>query len=356
MFEKILDGKGKWAFAIVLTGMAITGCGTSERWQAIEGCSWNTVYHVKYLGDPSLKDSVTEVFNIVDASLSVFNPASLVAAVNSSRTTAVDSHFINVFNVSRLVSEWSKGAFDPTVGPLIDLWGFGLKDSLLADSLITPVMIDSVMQSVGIAECRLQGDTIIKKSGDTRFNFSAIAKGYGCDLMAEMFRRNNVDDFMIEIGGELSLGGTNPRGREWVVQIDAPTEGYDYRKPGIFKVSLSNCGVATSGNYRNNRKLNQGKRIGHTINALTGYPIQTEMLSATIIAASTTEADALATACMAMPIDEACRMISEISGVEAMFVLDAGVDETTVPEAWRRIQINDGMMLVCTGGFPQAVE
>lgn len=176
---------------------------------------------------------------------------------------------------------------------------------------------------MGIGRCRLQGDRIIKAKPGTEFNFSAITKGYGADLVGEMLRRNGCDDYMVEIGGEMALSGVNSRGEPWHVMIDAPCDADTAHvlHERLAIIHVTDCGVATSGNYRNFKRTASGRKH-HTISPVTGRPVMTSTLSATVIAPDAMLADALATSCMAMPLDSALAMIEAWPGTAAMIVAE----------------------------------
>lgn len=284
---------------------------------------WNTVYHITYQGSPQLQDSIIPIFNEVGHSLSVFEPNSLVSQLNAGDSILADSHLLTVYIASRKINEMSDGNFDPTVSPLIDAWGFGKGHTPGADTLA----IDSIMKFIGIGKTYCKGNVIYKEDIRTRFNFSAIAKGYGCDAVGEMFRRNGVENYMVEIGGELALHGKSPSGKDWNIAVDAPIEGSLPGEKSAYILSLTDVGIATSGNYRNFREDN-GQKTSHTISPVTGRPFIGEILSATVIAPSCMEADALATACMASS-PEAAKSLLENSNVEGLLIFPDSVWTTT---------------------------
>ncbi len=260
-----------------------------------EGMIWNTTFHITYKGAPELKDSILAVLNDVGKSLNVFDENSLVSKLNSGDSILADHHLLKVYSESRIINEASKGLFDPTLSPLISAWGFGPGHTASAD----PTAIDSILSFVGISKTSLSGKYIVKNDRRTQFNFSAIAKGYGCDQVAEMLIRNGVKDYLVEIGGEIATGGRGPKGRLWKISIDKPIEtDSSERHDSQTIIEVTNAGIATSGNYRNFRKEN-GSKFGHTLSPVTGRPVATDVASATIIAPSAMEADAVATACLA---------------------------------------------------------
>ncbi len=280
------------------------------------GAVWGTTYHITYSGQRDLSDSIIAVMKNIDDQLSMFSPTSTVSQVNRNEDPSIGSDFIRIFELSKHLSSLSGGAFDPTVGPLTELWGFG---TATVDSVPSRQAIDSVMTAVGIRDCFISDGKIIKKSPQTRFDFSSIAKGYGVDAVGAMLSRNGCSDFLVEIGGEILTRGRNPRGLPWRVQIDAPQSGQTAHE-AMAVIPLNDAAVATSGNYRNYREVN-GTRFGHTLDPLSGHPVVTSTLSATVIAPDCATADGLATACMVMNPTASLDMINSLDGVEALIVV-----------------------------------
>lgn len=284
------------------------------------GAVWGTTYSITYTSDRDLTDSVIAVMRQVEDELSMFAPSSTVSLVNQGANPDVGSMFVDVFTLSQQINRISGGAFDPTVGPLTNLWGFGYKHQ--SDSILpTDLQIDSILVAVGIDDCRIENNKVIKKHPSTVFDFSSIAKGYGVDAVASMLVRNGCTDFLVEIGGEIVTRGHNSHGQDWRVQIDAPVSDADSHVSMLI-IPLSDAAVATSGNYRNYRETSSG-RIGHTINPHTGRPVQTSTASVTVIASDCATADALATACMVMPLDSALLMIEALPSVEALIAVSS---------------------------------
>ena len=308
----------KTVFASILF-IALLSCQRPARLREAQGAVWNTTYHIIYSAPADLRDSILTVFRQVEQSLSPFAKTSLISRVNRGEEGVVaDSLLVRIFTESQRICRLSGGAFDPTVAPLINLWGFGYKPGETEPS---QAHIDSLLASVGIIECSiaLEG-AITRKSPSTEFNFSAITKGYGVDLIGEMLERNGADSYMVEIGGEIAVRGLSPRRQPWRVQIDAPVvSDSSVIHESLAIVEVTDCGIATSGNYRNYRETADG-RVWHTISPTTGRPAATDVTSATVIAPDCMTADALATSCMAMPSADAIRMIEAIPGVSALIV------------------------------------
>lgn len=315
---------------------ACIGC-VRDGWHKEQGIIWTTQYHITYNGPAGLEDSVMVALNRVDASLSAFNPNSLISKINKANDGGkADALLTEVFTKSIEVNKKSGGVFDPTVSPLINLWGFGYT----GHTPRTPndAQIDSALALVGISKCHIEDGLLVKGAPGMQFNFSAIAKGYASDLVADALQRGGAKACMVEIGGEIAVCGESPRGGKWRVSIDAPDVENPNTHTSMHVIDVAApCGVATSGNYRNYHQIDDGK-VGHTISPRTGRPIQTDVLSATVIAPTCLEADAYATACMAMPSGDALQMIANIEGVEVLLVVSA--------------EGKKGMCVLTTPGFP----
>lgn len=306
--------------AAALLLIIFNSCGHTPDYRIAAGSAWGTTYHVTYQSDADLADTIVTVVGIIDSSLSPFKANSLITRINAADSgVRADSVFADVFAVSRHVNAISGGAFDPTLGPLISMWGFG--PGVFPDDGPDQAQIDTTLAMVGIADCAILPDgTVKKKHPGTQFNFSAIAKGYGVDCIARALEKAGVQNYMVEVGGEIAVKGRNPRGEEWVIQVDAPIPSDEIEHHRLVLLDITDRAVATSGNYRNYRRTNDGS-VGHTISPLTGRPVKSPTLSATVIAPDCTLADALATACMALPADSALAMVEKYPGVEALLVL-----------------------------------
>lgn len=302
---------------ILLSVIISFSCGRSSGYVSEDGLIWNTSFHVTYAGPETLRDSVLRMLDEVGKSLSVFDKSSLVSRLNDTDSFRVDSHFIKVYEVSRRVNSESDGCFDPTLSPLITAWGFGPGHKASADT----ARVDSILQFVGIARSELRTDgLLVKPDPRMQFNFSAVAKGYACDAVGEMLSRNGVSDWLVEIGGEIAVKGKGPNG-EWTISVDRPVFSPDqvvHESQCLLR--LTDCSVATSGNYRNLIQTDKGTYYAHTISPKTGRPVQTDVISATVVAPTCGEADAYATACMALGSDGAKKMLAR-QDLPAMLVL-----------------------------------
>ena len=287
---------------IFLSAFLLSSCSGSskkanEEYINERGMVWNTTFNITYQSSRNLGDSIRKVLDEVGHNLSVFDTTSLVSRVNRQDSTLVNTDFIRVYIMSRKINRLSGGLFDPTVSPLVTAWGFGPGHKATADTL----RLDSLLRIVGIEKTHLKYDSIIKDTPYIQFNFSAIAKGYGVDRVAEALKKEGVNNFLVEIGGEIRAAGKSPRGTAWNISVDRPIMSNSaVIHESQLVIAFTNMGMATSGNYRNYKETKSGERYGHTISPLTGRPIKTDILSATVLARSSMEADGLATAFMAM--------------------------------------------------------
>ena len=289
--------------------------------QRLVGEVFNTSYHIIYEGNgEDWHDSIRVLFREFDGSLSMFNDTSILSRMNrNDQTVRANAYVQTVVRKAQEISANTNGAFDITVAPLVNLWGFGFKNS----DKVTAEAVDSIRQFVGYRKICLYADGQLSKADPrTQLDASSIAKGYMCDVIGSWFRGKGVNNYMVEIGGEIALLGTNPDGKEWGVGINVPEEDALQRVNGIMKViRMSSGGVATSGNYRN-FYYRDGKRYAHTIDPRTGYPVQQDIISSTVIAPDCLTADAYATAFMVMGYEKAMEVLAKNPTITAYFVFD----------------------------------
>ena len=241
----------------------------------------------------------------VDQSLSPFNKESIITAINENKPVQLDSMFLDVYQLAMKVSEDTDGAFDITVAPLVNAWGFGFKNGIQPSRQ----QVDSLLQMVGYQKVKLENGQIQKKDPRTMLDCSAIAKGYGSDVVAKFLRRRGIKNFMIEIGGEVVTSGLNPDRLPWKVGVTKPSDDSLNTSHELQTIlNVTDKAMATSGNYRN-FYYKGGKKYAHTIDPKTGYPVQHNILSATVIAKSCAEADAYATSFMVMGLEKAQKVM-----------------------------------------------
>lgn len=302
----------------LISALVLTFASCREGYHTVDGCAWATTYHIVYSGDEIPADSIKSVVTLVDGELSMFNASSTLSAVNRGETDTVGMHFRTVFDCAAYVSMLSEGRYDPTVAPVVDLWGFGRRDIDAAEP--SEAEIRQALSRVGIRRCAINAyGRLVRKVPGTEFDFSSLAKGYGVDLVADMLERNGCRNYMIEIGGEVRARGLNPRGEAWHIQVDSPAGGNTHCRDTILLLGPDPIALATSGNYRRARIDSCGRAYGHTISPLTGRPVVTEVLSASVLAPSCMLADAMATACMTGTVAQA-DSIATAAGLSAYVI------------------------------------
>ena len=290
----------------------------------LSGEVFHTYFSVQYDLPEDYSGAVDSTFHTFSRSLNPFDSTSLITAINRNESTHTDSMLREVFEQAMEISRKSQGSYDVTCAPLINLWGFGFEQK---DS-ISPQVIDSILPFVGYQLVRLEGNELIKADPRMKIDFSSISKGYCSDLVGRVLLGKGAANYLVELGGEIAFRGTNPSGEGWVIGIDKPIDDVSGRISEFelrLRLPTTPGGLATSGNYRNYRVIN-GKKYAHTIDPRTGYPIQTDVLSATILAPSCMLADGLATACMTLSSKDVPAFIAHFPGVEYMLILGDGAD------------------------------
>ena len=277
----------------VLLAFTLLSCGRME-YRKSAGKVFGTYYAITYQAREDLTQGMREVMGRVNKSLSTFDSTSVISRVNANKDVVLDTLFINMFNKAQEISALTGGAFDITVAPLVNAWGFGF-DPSSDKKWLTAVEVDSIMQFVGYKKVWIEDTTLVKADPRVQLDASAIAKGYACDLVAEYLRSQGCENFMVDIGGELVVSGMSPRGTKWRVGVSKPENTSDAAVAEVMEIT--NCAVATSGNYRQFYYTEDGM-VGHTIDPRTGRPAVNNIVSATIIAPTCMEADAFATASM----------------------------------------------------------
>ena len=275
--------------------------------QKDEGMVFGTIYHITYQSDINYQKEIEAELQKVDNSLSPFNKTSIISRINRNEKVKVDEMFSEVFQLAEKISGDTDGAFDITVAPMVNAWGFGFKTG----NPPTRQTIDSLRAIVGFHTVSLQDGYVIKKNPKTMLDCSAIAKGYGTDVVARFLKKKGGQNFMVEIGGEIVVNGNSEKLQPWRIGINKPTDDSLNTSQAIQDVvSVSNIAMATSGNYRNFYYKN-GKKYAHTIDPKTGYPVQHNILSATVFADDCATADAYATSFMVLGLDGAKKILEK---------------------------------------------
>lgn len=303
------------------------------------GGALGTSYSIIYLSDQELdfQREIDSVFNVMNQSLSTYIPTSDVSKINQGDPDiTVDQMFREVFDLSKDIYSKTDGYFDPTVGALVNAWGFGPGKKVPLDS----IKVDSIMRLVGLNKVQLkENNKIVKEHSNIYLDFNAIAKGYAIDRLAKMMDEKGIDDYLLEVGGELIGKGINQiKQKQWVVGIDDP-QVEEGRRLKIL-IALEDKALASSGNYRKFRMDSiTGKKYVHTIDPKTGYTKNANTLGVTVLANSCAEADAYATAFMAMDLDKTLEFLSNQNNLEAYVIyLDAtGQTKEYMTEGFKKV-------------------
>lgn len=341
----------RWIIAIaaVIILLLISICVNYRKnaYLVIDGFAQGTTYHIVYIPDFSIsfllhkddflfQDEVDSVLKRIDESLSLYDPESVISRINRNDSLViVDELFEAVFRKSVEVSAITGGAFDITVGPVVNAWGFGPGERAEVDS----TLIDSLLQYVGMDKVSMEGRRVIKLVKGVLLDFNAIAQGYSVDLLARFFESRGIDRYLVELGGEVTASGLKQDRKQWKIGVDKPID--NNLIPGRELqaiVSLYNRSLATSGNYRK-FYVENGIRYSHTIDPATGYPARHNLLSATIVADDCMTADAFATACLVMGLEKSIEMISDNPELEAFFIFSGedGAFETYATEGFEEM-------------------
>lgn len=318
----------------IFSVLLFISCNHGPEERSAGGEALGTTYSIKYYAPKDLKlnKALDSIFERVNSSMSTYRESSDISRLNrGDSTVVVDSLFKEVYLLAEEVYQESNGYFDPTVGDLVNQYGFGPETG---PKTIDSVTIDSLMQYVGFDKLQLKGNKVIKETPEVYLDFNAIAKGYAIDLVGHYLDTKGVEDYLIEVGGELLAKGMN-RSKEtyWTVGIDDPQQQEE--RVLTAAVELKDRAMATSGNYRKHRLDPQTNTMFvHTINPLTGFAQKSDLLSVTVLAENCALADAYATAFMAMGYDLSKMMLSRVKDIDVYFIyatLDGEMKEFVTP-------------------------
>jgi len=330
-------GRTLGTLVLLVAAALATGCGGSDPTVTHVGETMGTTYTVRYHGaDVAKADAARAIeatLDDINAALSTYDPSSEISRLNARDTAGwydVSTHFVVVARAARDVFAVSGGAFDPSVGPLVDLWGFGARD--VPTTVPDEAAIEAARALVGYDRIEIDAEAgrIHRPGGDYRLDYSAIAKGYGVDTVADALAALGIGAMMVEIGGEVRTMGRNAVGLPWQIAIEEPVPG---QRTIRSVVGLSDVGLATSGDYRNYFEKD-GTRYSHTIDPTTGRPIRHRLASVSVVHASAMMADAWATALMVAGPERGAAL-AEAAGLDTMFV----------------VRDDDGFQSRFTGGF-----
>lgn len=305
-----------------LLALVLVSCEQSakDELHKFNGPTMGTTYQVVYAGDEvaDLQAGVDSVLQVVNASLSTYIPTSTISKINQSTSGAPMDAMMRT-NFLKSAEVWLKtdGAFDPTVGPLVNAWGFGFQKMA---GEVDSALIDSLRAFVGWEKLSISGDSLLKALPGVVVDFSALAKGFGVDEVGRYLESRGVKNYIVEIGGELRAAGKKAKGFSWMAGIEKPIDDASGAEKVLqFTLPLDDRSLATSGNYRN-FYIENGRKYAHTIHPKTGYPALSNLLSATIVADDCMTADAFATACMVLGFDAAKALVEREDALEGVLI------------------------------------
>ena len=319
----------------MIIGLAVlASCGKQPEKVVLQGLAQGSYYAVTYYDEQNrnFQREIDSIFHAVDMSVNLWVDSAIISKVNRNEEVALDSIFIDNFNIAQEAARLSDGYFDPTISPIVAAWGFSYKSG---DSL-TPQLIDSLRQLVDYRNIRIENGKVVKENPAMTLDFNAIAQGYTSDLIARFLESRGVKNFLVDTGGEIMARGEKPDGKPWIVGIEKPAENMDSERIVQTRIALRDKGLVTSGSTRKYVERN-GKRYSHCINPKTGYPVEHQLLSVTVMAENSVWADALASICMVMGMELSLPLIQGMDGVEAyyIFVNDQNELETFATEGFR---------------------
>lgn len=298
----------------------IASCKEVASVQVLKGSALGTTYSIKYFSDETVRPAeIDSILQVINTSMSTYQEDSDISKINSGNASVqVDSHFQTVFKASKTIHNQTNGFFDPSVGLLVNAYGFGPEGY---SESVTEAQIDSLFQFIGLEHIHLTEDNYITFDSKVSYlDFNAIAKGYTVDVFAEFLESKGSENYLVEIGGEVRVKGQNVDNQSsWKIGIELPLE--DGSRELIYGVNLQDEALATSGNYRKYRvDPETGKKYVHTINPRTGKSQKTDILSASVITSNCTDADAFATAFMAMGFQKSKAYLNQVKDIEVIFI------------------------------------
>ena len=336
MISRSENGKPRVVRGFLLTALiavVAVGCsGPESDLVVLKGEAQGSTFTIKYIDSlqRDLSGPVDSLFRVIDRSLSLWDSTSTVNAFNVAADTFVsdDIHFRTVVALSEQLWHSTDSAFDPTVLPLVRAWGLGKQGRASLDT----AAVLGLRRLVGMDRITMDNDwrihatwppriTYYKREAAVQFDPNGIAQGYTVDVLAMLLQQRGIEQYMVEVGGEVRCAGVNEQGKAWVMQIDKPLDGDEHVQQTT--VPLRDRSLATSGNYRKFIEIG-GQRYGHTIDPRTGRPAMNTLLSASVIADDAATADALGTALMVMGTEEAKGWLTQHRVVEAYLISDDG--------------------------------
>lgn len=295
----------------------LTSCNQQPKKIMLQGEAQGSYYAITYYDEQerNFQHEIDSIFHAVDVSVNLWVDTSVISKVNRNEDVTLDSIFVDNFRIAQEAAALSGGYFDPTISPIVAAWGFSYKHG---DS-ITPQLIDSLKQLVDYRKVRIENGMVVKENPAMTLDFNAIAQGYTSDLIASFLDSRGIKNYLVDTGGEIMARGAKPNGQPWIVGIEKPADNWDSEQVVHTRIALRDKGLVTSGSTRKYVERN-GKRYSHCIDPNTGYPVEHQVLSVTVMANSSVWADALASICMVMGMEKSLPLIESMDDVEAYYI------------------------------------
>ena len=304
--------------------MVLSSCVRQPRKMVLQGLAQGSYYSIIYFDTEgrNFQYEIDSIFQAVDRSVNLWVDSSVISKVNRNEEVTLDDIFIDNFNIAQKAAQLSDGYFDPTISPIVAAWGFSYKSG---DSL-TPQLIDSLRQLVDYRKVCIKNGKVVKEHPAIQLDFNAIAQGYTSDMIASFLETQGIKDYLVDTGGEIMARGGKPNGQPWIVGIEKPAKNWDSEQEVQTRVVLRDKGLVTSGSTRKYVERD-GKRYSHCIDPKTGYPVEHQVLSVTVMADNSVWADALASIGMVMGMKRSLPLIEAMDGVEAYYIFVNGQNE-----------------------------
>ena len=297
---------------------ALASCNQhSSKKIVLQGEAQGSYYAITYYDEQgrNFQQEIDSIFHAVDVSVNLWVDTSVISKVNRNEEVKLDSIFVDNFRIAQEAASLSDGYFDPTISPIVAAWGFSYKHG----DTITPQLIDSLKQLVDYRNIRIEDGKVVKANPAMTLDFNAIAQGYTSDLIASFLDSRGIKNYLVDTGGEIMARGEKPNGQPWIVGIEKPADNWDSEQVVHTRIALRDKGLVTSGSTRKYVERN-GKRYSHCIDPKTGYPVEHNVLSVTVLAENSVWADALASICMVMGMEKSLPLIESMNGVEAYYI------------------------------------
>lgn len=319
--------------------VALASCNNTPKKIVLQGEAQGSYYAITYFDEQgrNFQNEIDSIFHAVDMSVNLWVDTSIISKVNRNEEVVLDAIFTDNFRIAQEAAQLSNGYFDPTISPIVAAWGFSYRNG---DS-ITPQLIDSLKQLVDYRNIRIENGKVVKAYPAITLDFNAIAQGYTSDLIASFLDSKGIMNYLVNTGGEIMARGCKTNGDPWIVGIEKPAENWDSEQMVQTRIALHDKGLVTSGSTRKYVERN-GKRYSHCIDPKTGYPVEHNVLSATVLAENSVWADALASICMVMGMEKSLPLIESMDGVEAyyIYVNEENKLETFATEGFKKLVID----------------